>query len=124
MSDNKLSILKANIDTRSTFPQKGNSAHNMTPVDSSVVIQPQKFAGILSAVWETIYYESMKDIWDGILYDPIMDYCGVWLQRSCQLNVPFTAISDTPDDIDAQDTDEMLPKVFPIQLSFFFLFLS
>jgi hypothetical protein len=92
----------------------------MAPVDSSVVIQSNKFAGILSAVWETVYYEAMKDIWDGALYDPVMDYCDIWLQRNCQLNLPSMIISGSPDNIDTQDSDEMSPKVFSLQPSGFF----
>jgi hypothetical protein len=118
VSNNKFATLMGKADTRSAVPQKGNS-YNMAPVDSSVYIQSNKFASILSAVWETVYYESMNDIWDGVLYDPVVDYCDAWLQRNCLLSLPSTIISDTPDNNDAQDSDEMSPKVFPIQPSGF-----
>jgi hypothetical protein len=119
VSNNKFSTLKGKVDTGSAVPQKGNS-HNMAPVDSSVVSQSNKFAGILSAVWETVYYEVMKDIWDGALYDPVMDYCDGWLQRNCQLNLPSMIISGTPDNIDSQDSDEMSPKVFSLLAQWIF----
>ncbi|GJN08100.1 hypothetical protein PR202_ga25989 [Eleusine coracana subsp. coracana] len=109
VSNNKFSILKANVDTRSAVSTKGNSSHNTAPVDSSVV-QSNNFAGVLSAVRETIYYESMKDIWDGVLCGPVMDYCDVWLQKNSHLNLRSTVISDTLDGIDSQDTDEMSQK--------------
>jgi hypothetical protein len=80
-----------------------------------------KFADILSAVWKTIYYESMKNIWDGILSDPVMDYCDVWSQRNCHLNQPSTIISVTTDNIKAQDSHEMPSKVFSLRLNAFFL---
>ena len=119
MSKNKFSLLKANVDTRSVVPEKGN-LHNVALVDSSVGIQSKKFAHILSAVWEKVYYESMKNIWDEILSDHVMDYCDVWLQRNYQLNMPSMVISDRPDNIDTQDSDEMSPKVFTVQLTGFF----
>ncbi|OEL14382.1 Histone-lysine N-methyltransferase ATXR7 [Dichanthelium oligosanthes] len=100
VSDRKVSTLKVKVNT--------------APVDSSVAIQStavhDKFADILSAVWQTIYYESMKNIWDGILSDPVMDYCDVWLQRNYQSNLPSTIIAVTPDNIKAQDSNEMSSK--------------
>ncbi|TVU47345.1 hypothetical protein EJB05_06942 [Eragrostis curvula] len=107
VSNKKVSILKAKVDTRSTVPKKGNSSHDMAP-DSSVVIRDK--TDVLSTVQETIYYESMKNIWDGVLSEPVMDYCDVWLQRNCLLNLPSMIISGTPDNIEAQDSDEMSPK--------------
>ncbi|RCV19547.1 hypothetical protein SETIT_3G394700v2 [Setaria italica] len=112
VSNMKISKLKVKINKPSTIPENGNS--NRAPVDSSVAIQStavhDTFADILSAVWQTIYYEAMKNIWDGILSDPVMDYSDVWFQRNCQLNLPSTIISVTPDNIKAQDSHEMSSK--------------
>ncbi|KAK3147474.1 hypothetical protein QOZ80_3BG0282790 [Eleusine coracana subsp. coracana] len=83
VSNNKFSILKANVDTRSAVSTK---------------------------VRETIYYESMKDIWAGVLCGPVMDYCDVWLQKNSHLNLRSTVISDTLDGIGSQDSDEMSQK--------------
>jgi hypothetical protein len=66
-------------------------------------------ADTLSEVWQTIYYETMKTIWDGVLSDPVMDYCDVWIQRNCQLSLPSTIISITPDNIKTQDSHETSP---------------
>ncbi|XP_062192167.1 histone-lysine N-methyltransferase ATXR7-like isoform X2 [Phragmites australis] len=114
VGNKKVPALKAKVDTPSTVPKKGNSSYHMAITDSSVAIQSpavyDKFADVLSAVWQTIYYESMKSIWDGVLSDPVIGYCDVWLQRNCQLNLPSTIISFTPDNTNAQDSDEMPPK--------------
>lgn len=79
-----------------------------------------KFADILPAVWQTVYYESMKNVWDEILSERVMDYCDVWLQRNCILNLPSTSISVIPDDnMKAQDSHELSPKVFSLGLNVF-----
>ncbi|XP_062204737.1 histone-lysine N-methyltransferase ATXR7 isoform X2 [Phragmites australis] len=114
VSNKKVSAFKAKVDTPSTVPKKIISPYDMAPADSSVAIQStevyEKFADILSAVWQTIYYESMKNVWDGILSDPVLDYCDVWLQRNGQLNLPSTIIYIAPDNINTQDSDDLSPK--------------
>uniref|UniRef100_A0ACD5XLP7 Uncharacterized protein n=1 Tax=Avena sativa TaxID=4498 RepID=A0ACD5XLP7_AVESA len=91
----KASALKGKVDKRSTISKKENS-YNTVQATSSVAIQSiavhVKFADILSAVWQTIYYESMNNIWDRILYDPVMDYCGEWLKTNQHLSLPCTII--------------------------------
>ncbi|KAL6626751.1 hypothetical protein ACP70R_030477 [Stipagrostis hirtigluma subsp. patula] len=113
-SNKKVSAFKANADTSSTVQKNGNPAYNMVAADSSRTIQStaayDKFADILSAVWQTVYYESMKNIWDEILSDPVIDCCDVWLQTNCQVNPPGTIISAATDNTNAQDSDEMSPK--------------
>lgn len=64
-----------------------------------------KFADILSAVWQTLYYESMKNIWDGILYDPVMDYCGAWIKRNHHSSLPCTSIPGASDNVNKQEAD-------------------
>jgi hypothetical protein len=114
VSNRKVSKLNVKVNKPYASPEKGNSVYNTAQVDSSMAIQStavhDKFADILSAVWKTIYYESMKNIWDGILSDPVMDYCDVWSQRNCHLNRPSTIISVTTDNIKAQDSHEMPSK--------------
>ncbi|WVZ91259.1 hypothetical protein U9M48_037455 [Paspalum notatum var. saurae] len=107
----KVPTFKAEVNKPSAVPKKGDSC---APVDSSVSIQfrsiHDKFADSLSAVRQTIHYESMKNIWGEVLSDHVMDYLYVWSQRNCQLNLPSTSISVTPDNIKAQDSHEMSPK--------------
>ncbi|XP_066357017.1 histone-lysine N-methyltransferase ATXR7-like isoform X2 [Miscanthus floridulus] len=114
VSNKKDSTIKVKVNTSSTLPKKGNS-YNTAPVDCSVAIQftavHGKFADILPAVWQTVYYESMKNVWDEILSERVLDYCDVWLQRNCILNLPSTSISVIPDDnVKAQDSHELSPK--------------
>lgn len=122
MSSKKASALKGKVDTPSTFPKKGNS-YNTVPTDYSMAVQStavyDKFADILSTVWQKIYYESMNNIWDGILYDPVMDYCGAWLKRNHQLSLSSTIIPVASDNGNMQGTDGMSPKVYPLRLSVF-----
>lgn len=123
MSNKKDSTVKVKVNTSCTVPKKGNSCYTAA-VDCSAAIQftavHGKFAGILSAVQQTVYCESMKNVWDEILSKRVMDYCDVWLQRNCLLNLPSTSISVTPDDkIKAQDSDELSPKVFSLGLNVF-----
>lgn len=123
MSNKKDSTIKVKVNTSCTVPKKGNS-YNTAPVDCSVAIQftavHGKFADILPAVWQTVYYESMKNVWDEILSECVMDYCDVWLQRNCILNLPSTSISVIPDDnMKAQDSHELSPKVFSLGLNVF-----
>lgn len=117
----KISKIKVKINKPSTIPENGNS--NRAPVDSSLSIQStavhDAFADTLSVAWETMYYETMMNIWDGILSDPVMDYCDVWLKRNCQLNLPSTITSVTPDNIKAQDSHETASKVFSLGLNAF-----
>ncbi|CAN6335038.1 unnamed protein product [Urochloa humidicola] len=113
-SNRKISKLEVKVNKPSTVPENGKSSYVTAPVDSSVTIQSttvhDTFADILSTVRQTIYYEAMKNIWDGILSDRVMDYCDVWFQRNSQLNLPSVIISVTPDNIKAQDSHEMSSK--------------
>lgn len=123
MSNKKDSTVKVQVNTSSIVSKKGNS-YNTASMDCSVVIQSTavlgKFADILSAVWQTVYYESMKNVWDEILSERVMDCCDVWLQRNCILNLPSTSNSVTPDDnIKAQDSHELSLKVFSLGLNVF-----
>lgn len=125
MSNKKDSTVKVKVNTSSTVSEKRNS-YNTAAVDCSLGIQftavHGKFADILSAVWQTVYYESMKNVWDEILSERVMDYCDVWLQRNCILNLPSTSISVTPDpddNIKAQASHELSPKVFSLGLNVF-----
>ncbi|KAM0848419.1 hypothetical protein ACQ4PT_054395 [Festuca glaucescens] len=101
VSSKKVSALNGKVDTRSTIRKKENS-YNTVQATSSVAIQSvavhAKFADILSAVWQTIYYESMKNFWDGILYDPVMGYCGEWLKRNHHSSLPCTIIPGASSD--------------------------
>ncbi|CAL4897774.1 unnamed protein product [Urochloa decumbens] len=114
MSNRKISKVEVKVNKPCTVPENGKSLYITAPVDSSVAIQSttvhDTFADILSAVWQTIYYEAMKNIWDAILSDRVMDYCDVWFQRNSQLNLPSVIISVTPDNIKAQDSHEMSLK--------------
>ncbi|KAF0889411.1 hypothetical protein E2562_023699 [Oryza meyeriana var. granulata] len=113
VSNKNTLVLKGKGDGTSTHPKKLNS-HNKVLRDPSVAVQSTaiqyEFADILSAVWETIYNESMKSIWDGALYDPVMDYCDAWLKRNNELNLLSTVVPGAPDNQKMQDTDEMSPK--------------
>ncbi|KAM0881877.1 hypothetical protein ACQ4PT_032662 [Festuca glaucescens] len=101
VSSKKASALKGKVDTQSTIHRKENS-YNTIQATSSVAIQSvavhAKFADILSAVWQTIYYESMKNFRDGILYDPVMDYCGEWLKRNRLSSLPCTIVPGASSD--------------------------
>lgn len=114
VSNKKDSTVKVKVNTLSTIPKKGNS-YNTSQVDCLVEIQSTavhgKFADIQSAVWETVYHESMNNVWDEILSERVMDYCDVWLQRNCILNLPSTSISVISDDnIKAQGSHELSAK--------------
>ncbi|KAL6623423.1 hypothetical protein ACP70R_033302 [Stipagrostis hirtigluma subsp. patula] len=112
VSNKKVSALMANVDTPSTVQKKQSTSYNVATANSSMVLKStaaDKLADVLSAVWQTVYYESMESMWDGVLSDPVMDYCNVWLQRKCQLNLPCTIISD-PANVNTQGNDEMSPK--------------
>uniref|UniRef100_A0ACD6AQC3 Uncharacterized protein n=3 Tax=Avena sativa TaxID=4498 RepID=A0ACD6AQC3_AVESA len=104
----KASALKGKVDKRSTISKKENS-YNTVQATSSVAIQSiavhAKFADILSAVWQTIYYESMNNIWDRILYDPVMDYCGEWLKTNQHLSLPCTIIPGASDNGNLKEAD-------------------
>ncbi|KAF8655713.1 hypothetical protein HU200_061037 [Digitaria exilis] len=110
VSNKKVSEHTVRVNKPSNVAEKGNSLYNIASVDSSESIQStevhDRFADILSAAWQKIYYESMKNVWDGILAEPVMDYCDVWLQRNCQMNLPSTISSATLDNIDTQDDHE------------------
>ncbi|KAM0848416.1 hypothetical protein ACQ4PT_054395 [Festuca glaucescens] len=119
VSSKKVSALNGKVDTRSTIRKKENS-YNTVQATSSVAIQSvavhAKFADILSAVWQTIYYESMKNFWDGILYDPVMGYCGEWLKRNHHSSLPCTIIPGaSSDNRNMKEADG--PKVLPLILS-------
>lgn len=125
MSNKKDSTVKVKVNTSSNVPRNGNS-YNTAPVDCLGAIQftavHDKFADILSAVWQRVYYESMKNIWDEILSERVMGYCDEWLQRNCLLNPPSTSISVTPaNNIKVQDNHGMSPKVFSLGLNVFLL---
>ncbi|CAM0948849.1 unnamed protein product [Alopecurus aequalis] len=108
VSSKKVSAIKGKVDTRSTTHKKENS-HNTARTTSSVAAQSiavhAKFADILSAVRQTIYYESMKNIWDGMLYDPVMDYCGARLKRNHHSSFPRTIIPDASDNGNMKEAD-------------------
>ena len=120
MSSKKVSAIKGKVLARSTTHKKENS-YSITRATSSVAAQSiavhAKFADILSAVWQTMYYESMKNIWDGILYDPVMDYCGAWLKRNHHSSFHCTTIPDASDNGNMKEADG--PKVLPLILSVF-----
>ncbi|KAM3253990.1 hypothetical protein ACQJBY_047860 [Aegilops geniculata] len=104
----KASILKGKAHEKFTNHKKGNS-YNTVRATSPVAVQSTavhaKFADILSAVWQTLYYESMKNIWDGILYDPVMDYCGAWIKRNHHSSLPCTSIPGASDNRNKQEAD-------------------
>ncbi|TVU49082.1 hypothetical protein EJB05_00373, partial [Eragrostis curvula] len=74
-----------------------------TRPDSLSSLEAQ-FADVLMGVWQAIHNESMKNVWDGVLSDHVMDYCDVQLQRSCHLILPSTVTSATLDIICSQET--------------------
>jgi hypothetical protein len=117
VSSKKASALKGKVDTRSTT-RKNENSYNTEQSTSSVAAQSiavhAKFADILSSVWQTIYYESMKNIWDGVLHDPVMDYCGEWLERNHHLSLPCTIIPGASKNGNMKETDA--PKVLPLIL--------
>ena len=116
MSSKKVSAIKGKVDTR-----KKENSYNKARATSSVALHAQ-FADLLSAVWQTIYYESMKNIWDGILYDPVMDYCGSWLKRNHHSSVHCTIIPDASVNGNMKEADG--PKVLPLIPSVFIYILS
>ncbi|KAE8806676.1 BTB/POZ domain-containing protein [Hordeum vulgare] len=104
----KASALKGKAHAKSINHKKGNS-YNTVRATSPVSVQSTavhaKFADILSAVWQTLYDESMKNIWDGILYDPVMDYCGAWIKRNHHSSLPCTSIPGASDKGYKQEAD-------------------
>ncbi|XP_010237026.1 histone-lysine N-methyltransferase ATXR7 isoform X1 [Brachypodium distachyon] len=114
VSSKNASALKGKIDARSSIHKKGNS-YNTIRATPSMAVQSiavhAKFADILSEVWQTIYYESMKNIWDEVMYDPVMNYCGGWLKRNHQLSLPCTIVPGAPENRNMQETDGLSLKV-------------
>uniref|UniRef100_A0A0E0MPJ0 [histone H3]-lysine(4) N-trimethyltransferase n=1 Tax=Oryza punctata TaxID=4537 RepID=A0A0E0MPJ0_ORYPU len=114
VSNKNALVLKGKGDGTSTHPKSLKSYNNNLPGDPSVAVQSTaiqyEFADILSAVWETIYNESMKSIWDEVLYDPVMDYCDAWLKRKNDSNLLSTVVPGASDNQKMQDTDETSPK--------------
>uniref|UniRef100_A0A453JN44 [histone H3]-lysine(4) N-trimethyltransferase n=1 Tax=Aegilops tauschii subsp. strangulata TaxID=200361 RepID=A0A453JN44_AEGTS len=104
----KASALKGKAHAKFTNHKKGSS-YNTVRATSPVAVQSTavhtKFADVLSAVWQTLYYESMKNIWDGILYDPVMDYCGAWIKRNDHSSLPCTSIPGSSDNRNKQEAD-------------------
>ncbi|KAL5225860.1 hypothetical protein ABZP36_012499 [Zizania latifolia] len=114
VSNKKASVLKGKVDGTSTLPKKINSCKTVVG-DPPMAVQSTAvhytFADILSAVRRTIHYESVESIWEGGLHDPVMDYCGAWLKRNKELNLPSTVFPGASDNQNTQDTDEISPKV-------------
>jgi hypothetical protein len=81
---------------------KNKNSYNTEQSTSSVAAQSV-------AVRQTIYYESMKNIWDGVLHDPVMDCCGEWLEINHHLSRPCTIIPGASKNGNMKETDA--PKV-------------
>ncbi|XP_015698392.1 histone-lysine N-methyltransferase ATXR7-like isoform X1 [Oryza brachyantha] len=113
VSNKNALVLMGKGDGTSTHPKKLNS-FNKVLGDPSVAAQSTalqyEFADILSAVWTTIYNESMKSIWDEVLYDPVMDYSDAWLKGKNESNLLSTVVLGTSNNQKMQATDEMSPK--------------
>ncbi|KAL5206033.1 hypothetical protein ABZP36_034242 [Zizania latifolia] len=112
VSNKKALVLKGKADATSTIPKKLNSYAVLR--DTPVTVQStasHTFADILSAVRWTIHHESIQSIWGGVLHDPVMDYCGAWLKRNNELNLPSTFFPGASDNRNMQDMDEISPKV-------------
>lgn len=51
------------------------------------------------------YYDCMRVLWDSVLYDPVMEYCGAWLKTKrwsgsqCSSLIVNSAVQD-PDHMD------------------------
>ncbi|KAG8049251.1 hypothetical protein GUJ93_ZPchr0009g1653 [Zizania palustris] len=112
VSIKKALVLKGKADATSTLPKKLNSYAVLG--DTPVTVQStasHTFSDMLSAVRWTIHHESIQSIWGGVLHDPVMDYCGAWLKRNNELNLPSTFFPGASDNQNTQDMDEISPKV-------------
>lgn len=118
--DRKKSALVAKRGPASSHVSASNSvsmSHGESSSEALISEKINNFSDILLAVYKTSYDDSMKILWNAVIYDPVSDYCTKWLNKKrWSSSAPITAAEKDPSDVNRLESDDAKINIVAIEL--------